>query len=115
MNKELLLGIVYFFVGQVLVWYQSNSQFVWDWWKDKPVITALIYSIPISLLFWYGTKHIYDSTSQLWTARFLGFGMGYLTFPILTYYYLNESMFTTKTLLCTALAVMILLIQVFWK
>lgn len=115
MSKELLLGVVYFLVAHVLVWYQSNSQLVWEWWKDKPIITALIYSIPISLLFWYGTKYIYSATTELWTARLLGFGTGYLTFPILTYYYLNESMFTTKTLLCTVLAVAIVLIQVFWK
>ena len=115
MNKHFLLGIFYFFAGQVLVWYQSNSQFVWEWWKDKPVLTALIYSIPISMFFWYGTKYIYASTSELWTARLLGFGMSYMTFPIMTYYYLNESMFTTKTLLCTALAAAIILIQVFWK
>ena len=115
MSKQLLLGVVYFFLGQVLVWFQSNSQLVWDWWKNKPVITALIYAMPISLLFWYGTKYVYAATSELWTARLLGFGISYLTFPILTYYFLNESMFTTKTLMCTALAIAIILIQLFWK
>ena len=115
MNKELILGCVCFFIAQILVWFQSNSQLVWEWWRDKPILAALVYALPISLLFWYGTKYIYSATTELWTARLLGFGISYLTFPILTYYYLNESMFTTKTLLCTALAVMILLIQVFWK
>ena len=115
MNKELILGCICFFTAQILVWFQSNSQLVWDWWKDKPIFTALLYALPISLLFWYGTKYIYAATTELWTARLLGFGISYMTFPILTYYFLNESMFTTKTLLCTALAVMIIMIQIFWK
>tara|TARA_R100000700_G_C3079641_1_gene85946 strand:+ start:248 stop:595 length:348 start_codon:yes stop_codon:yes gene_type:complete len=115
MSKTLLLGISLFLVGQTLVWFQTNSQLIWGWWRDKPLETALIYALPISLFFWYGTKYIYESTNELWTVRLIGFGMSYVTFPFLTYYFLNESMFTPKTLICTGLAILIVGIQIFWK
>ena len=115
MSKTLLLGISLFLVGQTLVWFQTNSQLIWGWWRDKPLETALIYDLPISLFFWYGTKYIYESTNELWTVRLIGFGMSYVTFPFLTYYFLNESMFTPKTLICTGLAILIVGIQIFWK
>jgi hypothetical protein len=111
----MLYGMLAFFVAQLCVWFQSNSQLVWEWWKDKPLTSAAIFAIPVSLCFWYGTRFIYDSTGQLWTARLIGFGMSYLTFPILTHYLLGESMFTAKTLISTALAVCIIAIQILWK
>ena len=115
MDKQLLLGSLAFFVAQILVWFQGNSQLIWDWWRDKPLTAALIYSLPVSLLFWYGTKHIYESTSELWTVRLMGFGMSYLTFPFLTHWLLGESMFTSKTIVCTLLAISIMWIQISWK
>jgi hypothetical protein len=115
LSKQLLLGMLAFFVAQLCVWFQSNSQLVWEWWEDKPLVAAAIFSIPVSLCFWYGTKFIYNSTGQLWTARLIGFGMSYLTFPILTHYFLNESMFTAKTLVSTVLAGCIIAIQILWK
>ena len=112
---SLIFGSLMFLIGQILVWFQTNSQLIWEWWKDKPIATSLIYALPISLFFWYGTKYIYESTSELWTVRLVGFGMSYLTFPILTHYFLNESMFTPKTLICTGLAFLIVGIQFFWR
>lgn len=102
MNKALFLGTMLFVAGQIGVWFQTNSQLVWDWWKDKPITASMIFATPTAVLFWYGTKYIYDATGELWTARYLAFGMSYVTFPFLTYYFLGESMFTLKTLVCTA-------------
>ena len=51
-------GVAFFVIGNILAWFQFNSQFVWDWWKDKPFITCMIYAIPASMLFWYGTKFL---------------------------------------------------------
>lgn len=101
--------------AQTLVWFQLYSQYVWKWWADKPLHAALIYGIPASLCFWYATRMIVDSTSEAWTARLLGFGMSYLTFPLLTWWLLNESMFTMKTMLCVTLSFMIIAIQLGWK
>ena len=101
--------------AQTCVWFQLYSHYVWDWWKGKPLQAALMYGIPASLCFWYATKMIVDTTSEAWTARLLGFGMSYLTFPLLTWWLLNESMFTMKTMLCVTLSFMIIAIQLGWK
>jgi ABC-type maltose transport system permease subunit len=111
----MILGMLAFFIAQVLVWFQTNSQLIWGWWRDKPLAAALIFALPVSLLFWYGTKYIYDATEELWTVRLIGFGMSYLTFPFLTHWLLGESMFTSKTIICTLLAISILWIQISWK
>tara|TARA_R110000822_G_scaffold63045_2_gene155138 strand:+ start:61 stop:408 length:348 start_codon:yes stop_codon:yes gene_type:complete len=115
MSKTLMLGTGLFLIAQTLVWFQANSQLVWDWWKDKPFVAALVFSLPIALSFWYATKYIYEATGELWTARYVAFGVSFISFPLLTHYFLNESMFTAKTLVCTGLAILIVCIQFFWK
>jgi hypothetical protein len=110
-----VLGSAFLIMGQILVWFLNNSQFVWEWWKDKPVITALIYAIPSGILFWYGTKYTYAGLGGVWGSRLLGFGLSYITFPILTYVFLRESMFTPKTMICVFLSFCIVVIQIWWK
>ena len=114
-NINFFYGVCFFILGHVCAWFQLNSQFAWEWWKDKPFVTVAIYSIPASLFFWYGSKYAYAGLGEVWGARLLGFGVSYLTFPILTYLILKESMFTTKTLICVALSFCIVATQLFWK
>ena len=110
----IFIGILIFSLGQVGGWFQLNSQFVWKWWEDKPLLSAILFGIPTSILFWYAWRMVSTHADSVWSARFIGSGTGYLVFPILTWYLLGESMFTPKTLVCLALAVLIILIQVFW-
>jgi len=114
-TQSIALGSILYLFGHGLSWFLSNSQLVWDWWKDKPFITCMIYAVPASMLFWYGTKYSYAGLGEAWGARLLAFGLSYVTFPILTYVFLQESMFTPKTLSCVFLSVCIVMIQVFWR
>lgn len=113
--SELLKACALMTFAQTMVWFQLYSHYIWKWWENKPVAAALIYGIPASLCFWYGTKIAMDATSEAWTARLLGFGMSYLAFPVLTWWLLEESMLTTKTMMCVFLSFMIVSIQLFWK
>jgi len=115
MSFKVLAGVGMFAIGQALMWFQINSQFIWDWWKDKPGLAVALYAIPAGLCWWYGSKLIVGETESLWSARFLGFSSSYLVFPVLTWYLAHESMFTAKTLVCTGLAVLIMAIQFFWR
>lgn len=110
----LYLGIALFFLGQVLGWFQLNTQYLSDWWKDKPVIAALCMGVPTSIAFWYAWKVIVQATGSVWSARFIGSSTGLIIFPILTWFLLGESMFTTKTMICLSLAVVIIMIQIFY-
>ena len=80
-NKEIILTIVILFFANIIVWFQLNGQLKWDWWKDKPVFTAILYSVPTGICFWYGIRLCYEEWGEVWGPRFLIFSMSYLTFP----------------------------------
>ena len=111
---KMCLGILLFIVGQIFGWYQLNLQKMYDWWSDKPLLSAILVGVPTSVLFWYGWKHISEATNSVWTARFIGSSAGFVVFPILTWFVLGESMFTAKTMICLGLSILIILIQIFY-
>lgn len=105
-----------FTLGQVMAWFQNNSQFVWEWWAERPFVTVAIFSIPTGLCFWFGVKLAYEAMGQVvWGPRFVMFALSYLTFPLLTWKFLGESMFTPKTMICVFLSMLIIGVQLFWK
>ena len=112
---KILIGTLFFVIGNILAWFQFNSQFVWDWWKDKPVLSNLIFAIPMGICFWYAIKYIMEDSELLWTSKLIGFGVSNVVFAILTYAMLKESIFSPKTMVCLSLSVVIIAIQIFWK
>ena len=111
MNKNVILCIVLLFLGQIVVWYQLNSQLVWDWAKtSKSMWFMSIMGIPISMAFWYCTKIGYQGFGALWPVRFMGFATSMLTFPIMTYFYLGEAI-SLKTAITILLAIVIMILQ----
>jgi hypothetical protein len=112
---ELFKTFALFSVAQTFVWFQCYSHYIWVWWEGKPIHAAIIYGIPASILFWYGTRLAVDTTGAAWTARMLGFGSSYFTFPVLTWWLLGESMFTPKTMICIFLSFLIIGVQLFWR
>ena len=111
----ILLGSLMLLLGQIFAWFLNNSQFAWDWWKDKPLLTTLIWAYPVSLAFWWGSKWSYEGLGTAWSSRLLGFGLSYVSFPILTWLLLGESAFTPKNIVSSLLAFTLVGIQVFWK
>ena len=110
-NKYIVLTIALFLLNNVLIWYQLNSQLVWDWAKGtKSMWVMALMGIPISLMFWYATKIGYQGFGNLWAVRFMGFATSMLTFPIMTWLYLGEAI-TLKTLVTLLLAFIIMLLQ----
>ena len=110
-TKYIVLTIISFVIGNILVWYQLNSQLVWDWAKGyKSMWIMSMLGIPISLLFWLCTKWGYLGFGNLWAVRWLAFGSSMLVFPLMTYFYLGETI-TLKTLISIILAIIIMLLQ----
>ena len=100
-----------FILANILIWYQLNSQLVWKWaegYKSMWIMSLL--GIPISLLLWYCTKVGYVAFGNLWAVRFMGFAVSMMTFPIMTYFYLGETI-TVKTFITIILAFIIMLLQ----
>ena len=103
--------MILFFITNIIIWYQLNSQLVWDWAKtSKAMWFSALLGIPISLLFWWATKIGYEGFGNLWSIRFMGFATSMLTFPVMTYFYLGE-VITLKTTITILLAIVIMILQ----
>ena len=110
-NKYIILTILLFLIVNIIIWFQLNSQLVWDWAKgNKSMWLMSLFGIPISLLLWLGTKWGYLGFGNLWAVRFMGFATSMMTFPFMTYLYLGEPM-TIKVIVTLLLALLIMLIQ----
>lgn len=113
-NRNLVVGVILFLLGQILVWYQLNGQFISDWIKNRPILMSLM-GVPISYVYLYATKYTVAAfDGDLWPQRLIGFSMGMIAFAILTWIHLNQSL-NLKTMVTLALALSIVLIQIFWK
>lgn len=113
--RHLINGTLLFLLGQSLVWFQTNGQFVWPWVKKNPFLVSLFGGLVISYTFIIATREIvtyYDGS--LWPGRFIGFATGMIAFSILTYFIMDESM-NAKTLVSLGLATLLLCVQLFWK
>ena len=107
----MVITMILFFLNNIIIWYQLNSQLVWEWAKtSKAMWFSALMGIPISLLFWYATKIGYQGFGALWPVRFMGFATSMLTFPIMTYFYLGEAI-TLKTAVTILLATVIMILQ----
>ena len=73
-----------FLINNILIWYQLNSQLVWDWAKtSKAMWFAALMGIPISWLYIEATKMGFIAFEGLiWPGRLLGFAAGIFTFVI---------------------------------
>tara|TARA_B100000989_G_scaffold156021_1_gene116396 strand:- start:3762 stop:4097 length:336 start_codon:yes stop_codon:yes gene_type:complete len=107
-------GILLFLAGQTLGWFQLNVQSFTEYWKDKALLSAIVMGVPTSVMFWYGWKFVVESTGSAWSARFIASCAGLIVFPVLTWFILGETMFTTKTIICLILTIIIMAIQLFW-
>ena len=99
MTYKFYLACFLIISGHVLAWYQTYSQFIWEWCKDNLIYLPLIFSIPTGYLFLYGMRFAIEEMGEVWGDRLLAFGLYYMVLYLLTYYYLNESMFETKKML----------------
>ena len=114
MNK-ILLVILFFLIGHILIWIQTNGQFLWKFFDKNPVLLSFTFGGVISYFFIMATKLSYQSFEGLvWPGRFIGFAVGIVSYAILTYVMLNEGL-TAKTLVCLILSLAILSVQLFWK
>jgi len=114
MNKSILMGLMWFFIAHVAVWFQLNGQFKWDWFKNNEWILAL-FGVPIAFLYLWGTKHAVNGfDGLLWPGRFIGFGVGMVVYAICTGYFFNEGI-SPKTMVSLGLAVLLISVQLFMK
>ena len=108
-NKEILYCVLILFFTQIVIWFQLNAQVKWDWFKDNYLLMSIL-GMPISYALLYSTKFGWEGFGELWPIRLLGFAVGMMTFPIITWVILGESI-TLKTGISLVLAGAIMLLQ----
>ena len=108
-NKEILVTIIILFLANIVIWFQLNAQLKWDWIKDNYWLMSLL-GVPISYALLYSTKYGYAGFGELWPIRLLGFAVGMMTFPFITYMVLGEGI-TLKTGISVILAAVIMILQ----
>ena len=113
--KTLLIGVFLFLIAQALSWFQTNGQFLNTWVKDNPFWVAALMGIPVGMSYIYGTTYIVEAfDGKLWPSRLLGFATGIFSFTLLTFIFMKEGV-NMKTGIILILALVIVLLQVFWK
>jgi len=100
-------------LAQALSFVQLQGQLVWKFPREHPMIMVLL-GLPISYIFIKVTKLFNDHYDAMWPGRLIGFGVGIIIFTIMSWIIFREYP-TPKTLTCLALAISIILIQLFWK
>ena len=109
-----LIGIGYFILAHIAVFFQLNGQFKWDWFKSNEILVAAS-GVIISFFYIWGTKYTVSGfDGALWPARFVGFGVGMIIYALGVSYFFKEGI-TTKTFISLGLCLILICIQVLWK
>ena len=109
-----LLGIFWFTLGHIAVFFQLNGQFKWEWFAKNEWALAL-FGLIISFFYIWGTKYtVLSFDGLLWPARFIGFGIGMFQYALFVSYYFQEGI-NIKTWVSLFLCLILISIQMFWK
>ena len=92
-TEQLLLGVFFFTVGHVLVWFQLNGQFLWESFRKNELLVASG-GLFISFFYLWATKNTVESfNGLLWPARFIGFAIGIAVYAIFVGIFFKNSWF----------------------
>ena len=112
--NNIFIGFLLFLLGQTMIWFQTNSQFLSKWAKEHTMIVALC-GIPISYILIVATRYVVAGfDGLLWPGRLVGFGSGMIVMAICTYIMMGEGI-SDKTIISLILSTVLVLIQIFWK
>ena len=65
--------------------------------------------------FSYLTSRIGYGEFSMWELRIMAFSSSYVTFPLLTWKFFGEPITDPKTIVSTAIASLLIIVQVLWK
>jgi len=115
MNPQFLQGLGLMVLGQILVWFQTNAQFLWPKAKEHTLAISLTGGVLISYMFITGVGKIAAAyNGEVWATRIIPSAIGTVVFAIMTWLLLNQGM-NAKTITCLILSFTIIFIQIFWK
>lgn len=112
---KLVIAALLFILGQTLIWFQTNGQFMSKWMKDHPFLVAMSFGGIISYIFIFAVRYAAEGfNGQIWPGRMIASGTGISIMAVCTYVFLGEGI-NTKTAVSLCLSITLILIQIFWK
>ena len=112
--NKLFIGVGWFIIAHIAVFFQLNGQFKWDWFKNNEWVLASS-GLVISFFYIWGTKYTVEGFGGLlWPARFIGFSVGMVVYAFGVSYFFKEGI-TNKTFVSLLLCVALVAIQVLWR
>lgn len=114
MQSNIVLGIFYGFIAQILTFLQLQGNVKYDWYSKYPIL-LLLSSIPISWLYIQSVKYLVMAfDKEIWPSRLIGFAVGIFAFTIMSSLLFKEPI-TIKVLISLFLALCIILVQIYMK
>jgi hypothetical protein len=111
---NLVYGILYGIVGQVLSFIQLQAGVRWGW-TEKYTIPLMLLGLPISWAFMKSVQNfILAFHGEIYPSRILGFAVGIIVFSTMGWFLFKEGI-SPKTAVCLLLSLTIILIQLLWK
>ena len=110
---KMFYGIIFIITAQIISFVQLQFQGKYEWFRDNTFWLVFL-GLPSSYLFIYSTKFINEYTGQTWPGRLIGQSIGTVLFAVLSWFIFREPI-TLKTGICILLALIVVLIQIFWK
>jgi hypothetical protein len=111
---NIVYGILYGVLGQIGSFMQLQGAMKYGWY-EKYLWLALLLSIPLSWCYMKSVEYfIVAFEGQIWPSRLIGFGLGIVTFSIMSHFMFKEPI-TLKTAISIFLGFTIVGIQILWK
>lgn len=111
---NLVYGVFYGIIGQVLSFIQLQGGIKWGW-TEKYSWALMLLGLPISWAFMKSVENfILAFGGEIYPSRILGFAVGIITFALMGWFLFKEGI-SLKTSICLFLSFCIILIQIFWK
>jgi len=109
-----LWGVILGLIIQAVTFLQLQGPIKWPSWNKHYWALALL-GVPVSMIWMYYAKMMTVAfNGQIWPQRLIGFGLGAIVFALGSWMIFKEPL-TIKTIVCLSLALVIVLIQIFWK
>ncbi len=105
------LAFFFYLLGAIGAFLQQNLQFVDDWWKERVMLSLVLFSIPIGYFYLKSWTYFVETLGSVWASKFVFFGLSYVTFPILAYMFLGETPWSLKTVVSFFLSLLIIIVQ----
>tara|TARA_R100000152_G_C6559511_1_gene30876 strand:- start:110 stop:463 length:354 start_codon:yes stop_codon:yes gene_type:complete len=109
---QILYTILLTASSSILIWLQLNLRFLNKWFEDNYLLHILITSPIIGFITYTYWGYAVKTFGSLWSAKLIAYSISTVLFAALSWKFLGESPFDTRTFICILLSFAILAIQI---